>query len=235
MEGLIEHHQVPGRRLNQSFDASTSLELVDTGDEQIVFRKGIGLAESGHHPRSQILPKLRWKTSFISRCQLFTRPAGTTISARFISSRLASSRMRSAVSIVFSQTHLIRDKEAARRRRRDAMRQDHLMRQQIDRCGGQGGSALHERKRVRLVPEPCLTPRSSLASTASNDTLRALLERLQRINRQRVAHRRRKTLGRNRYARPPRQHPRHAPRGKPAAPGCTWVFYSPQPHEIRGW
>ena len=43
-------------------------------------------------PSEPKISKSRLKTSFSSRCQLFTNPAGTTISARLSSPRLASSR-----------------------------------------------------------------------------------------------------------------------------------------------
>ena len=76
--------------------------------------------------------KLRLNTSLSSRCQLFTRPAGTTIRARFSSPRLASSRRISAVSMV-----LPRPTSSAIRNRRgdargDAMGQHDLMRQEVD-------------------------------------------------------------------------------------------------------
>ncbi len=61
--------------------------------------------------------KSRLKTSFSSRCQLFTSPAGTTISARSSSPRLASSRRISAVSMVLPKP----TSSATRKRRGDAV------------------------------------------------------------------------------------------------------------------
>ncbi|MCY1557956.1 hypothetical protein D9M68_948510 [compost metagenome] len=96
---FIKHHQIPTRRVQEALDARWALQGVDAGDQSVVLGEGVGLAV-GDVTLGAEHSKSRLNTSFSSRCQLFTRPAGTTISARVSSPRLASSRRMSAVSMV---------------------------------------------------------------------------------------------------------------------------------------
>jgi len=99
MVRFVEYHQIPAWRVQQAFDSCRALEGVDARDQPVVLSESIGLAV-GDIALEPNTSKSRLNTSFSSRCQLFTSPAGTTISARFSSPRLASSRKISAVSMV---------------------------------------------------------------------------------------------------------------------------------------
>ena len=98
--------------------------------------------------------KLRLKTSFSSRCQLFTRPAGTTIKrpVQFAPARKFPQDQRRLDGL--AQADFIGDQEPPRRRRGDPVGQHDLMRKQVDLGRREGGGALQQRQGVGLVRQP---------------------------------------------------------------------------------
>ena len=99
--------------------------------------------------------KSRLNTSFNSRCQLFTEPGGHDHqrAVQFAPARKLAQDQRGLDRL--AEADLVGDQETPRRRGGDPMGQHHLVRQQIDLGRGERRSALHHRKRMRLVGQPC--------------------------------------------------------------------------------
>ena len=157
--GFVEHHQIPPRRVQQALDARRPLQRVDAGDQPVMLGEGVGLAV-GHVAFGAEDLEIEVEDLVQFAVPVVHQPAGTTISARFSSPRLASSRKISAVSMVLPRP----TSSAIRKRRGDAVA---IRWVSTTWCGSRSilrrrerRSALHHRQRMGLVGQPCLRARA---------------------------------------------------------------------------
>ena len=152
---LVEDHEIPRRRFEQPLDARRALERVDAGDEPVVLGEGVRLAVgdvalAAEHLEVEVEDLVQLAVPVVDEARGHDHQRAVQLAAacQFAQDQRRLDRL--------AEPDLVGDQEAARRRRRDAMRQHDLMRQQIDLRRGQRRGALHERQRMRLVREPRL-------------------------------------------------------------------------------
>ena len=179
MVGFVEDDQVPAGSLEQTLDAGPTLERVDAGDEPVVFGEGIRLAIrdvalTAENLEAELENVVDFPVPVVHEAGGHHHQRALQLAT----AREFAQEQRRLDGL--AESDLVGHQKTPRRGGRDAMREDHLMRQQVDGDCRQRRGAVDERERVGLTSQPG-TPQAFRAAFHARQ--HALVPRGERLDR----------------------------------------------------
>ena len=153
MVRLVEHYQIPLGRFQNSLDTAGTLQRIDAGDQAVVLGEGVRFAV-GHVPFRPEDLEIEVEDLVQLAVPVVHQPGGHDHQGPRQFAAAGQFAQHQGRFDRLAQPHLVGHEEAAGRGRRHAVRENHLMRQEVDACRSQSGRILHQRQGMGFNLQP---------------------------------------------------------------------------------